>query len=39
MENLLERNRDFDQDTSGKLDPAAQKRWFDTLDRELKGLR
>jgi hypothetical protein len=39
MNNLLERNSDFDEDTSGKFDPAAQQRWYDTLDAELRGLR
>jgi hypothetical protein len=35
-ETLLERNRDFDEDTSLGYEPEQQQRWYDTVMRELK---
>jgi hypothetical protein len=36
-ETLLERNRDFDEDTSLGYKPAQQQEWFDTVTRQLAG--
>jgi hypothetical protein len=39
MENLLDRNRDFDEDTSAEHDPVAQAEWFQTVSRELEAVQ
>lgn len=35
LENLLEENRKFDEDTSAKYAPALQQKWFDRVSAEL----
>lgn len=37
MDELIEQNRDFDEDTSGVYDPAAQERWFQQVSEALQA--
>src|SRR6187549_2978988 len=37
MDELVERHRDFDEDTSGIYEPAAQERWFQQVSEELEA--
>jgi hypothetical protein len=36
MERVLDRNLEFDEDTSGKHAAMVQQRWYETLMRELR---